>query len=148
MVQWLGLDTLTMGLEFNPWSGSWYPTSQAVQQKKKERKKGRKKEKKKVNWKIYSHGFVNFCCHLVTQLCLSLCNPMDCSLPGSSVHGILQVRILEWVAVYFSRWIFWTRGSNPHLLQVSCIGRQILYYWASRELGTVLTNDGRELLNR
>ena len=34
----------------------------------------------------------------VTQLCLTLCNPMDCSLPGCSVHGILQVRILEWVA--------------------------------------------------
>ena len=32
------------------------------------------------------------------QLCLTLCKPMDCSLPGSSVHGILQARILEWVA--------------------------------------------------
>ena len=38
----------------------------------------------------------------VTQSCLTLCNPMDCSLPGSSVHGILQARILEWVAVSFS----------------------------------------------
>ena len=36
---------------------------------------------------------------MLTQLCLSLCNPMDCSLPGSSVHGIFQVRILEWVAI-------------------------------------------------
>ena len=34
---------------------------------------------------------------LVTQSCLTLCNPMDCSLPGSSVHGILQAGILEWV---------------------------------------------------
>ena len=34
----------------------------------------------------------------VTHLCLTLCNPMDCSLPGSSIHGILQARILEWVA--------------------------------------------------
>ena len=33
---------------------------------------------------------------LVAQSCLTLCNPMDCSLPGSSVHGILQARILEW----------------------------------------------------
>ena len=40
---------------------------------------------------------------LVTQSCLSLCNPMDCSPPGSSVHGILQARILEWVAIPFSR---------------------------------------------
>ena len=39
---------------------------------------------------------------LVTQLCLTLCDPMDCSLPGSSVHGILQARILEWVAISFS----------------------------------------------
>ena len=39
----------------------------------------------------------------VAQLCLTLCNLMDCSLQGSSVHGILQARILEWVAVPFSR---------------------------------------------
>ena len=39
----------------------------------------------------------------VTQSCLTLCDPMDCSLPGSSVHGILQATILEWVAISFSR---------------------------------------------
>ena len=39
----------------------------------------------------------------VTQSCLTLCDPMDCSLPGSSVHGIFQARILEWVAISFSR---------------------------------------------
>ena len=39
------------------------------------------------------------CVCSVTQLCLTLCNPMDCSLPGSSIHGILQERILEWVAM-------------------------------------------------
>ena len=39
----------------------------------------------------------------VTQSLLTLCNPVDCSLPGSSVHGILQARILEWVAISFSR---------------------------------------------
>ena len=38
---------------------------------------------------------------LVAQSCLTLCHPMDCSLPGSSVHGILQARILKWVAVPF-----------------------------------------------
>ena len=37
------------------------------------------------------------------HLCLTLCHPMDCSPPGSSVHGILQARILEWVAISFSR---------------------------------------------
>ena len=40
---------------------------------------------------------------LVVQLCPTLREPMDCSLPGSSVHGILQARILEWVAIPFSR---------------------------------------------
>ena len=39
----------------------------------------------------------------VTQSCPTVCNPMDCRLPGSSVHGILQARILEWVAISFSR---------------------------------------------
>ena len=39
----------------------------------------------------------------LTQLCPTLCDPMDCSLPGSSVHRILQARILEWVAISFSR---------------------------------------------
>ena len=37
------------------------------------------------------------------QSCLTLCDPMDCSLPGSSVYGILQARILEWVAIFFFR---------------------------------------------
>ena len=39
----------------------------------------------------------------VAQSCLTLCDTVDCSLPGSSVHGILQARILEWVAISFSR---------------------------------------------
>ena len=39
----------------------------------------------------------------VAQLCPTLCNPVDCNLPGSSIHGILQTRILEWVAISFSR---------------------------------------------
>ena len=39
----------------------------------------------------------------VTQSCPILCNAMDCSLPGSSVHGVLQERVLEWVAISFSR---------------------------------------------
>ena len=46
---------------------------------------------------------VTFVCVLVTQSYPTLCEPRDCSPPGSSVHGILQVRILEWVAIPFSR---------------------------------------------
>ena len=38
----------------------------------------------------------------VAQLCLTLSDPMDCSLPGSSIHGIFQARVLEWVAIAFS----------------------------------------------
>ena len=51
---------------------------------------------------------------LIATLCLTLWDPMDCSAAGSSVHGILQARLLEWVALAFSRGIF--QGSNPHLL--------------------------------
>ena len=43
---------------------------------------------------------------LVAQSCLTLCDPKGCSLPGSSVHGILQARTLEWVAISFSRDIY------------------------------------------
>ena len=43
------------------------------------------------------------CCCLVTKSCPTLCDPMDYSLPGSSVHGMLQARILEWVVIFFSR---------------------------------------------
>ena len=47
--------------------------------------------------------FIICCCCLVTQSCLILCDPKDCSPPGSSVHGILQPRTLEWVAMPSSR---------------------------------------------
>ena len=47
------------------------------------------------------------CCCLVTKLCPALFSPVDCSPPGSSIHGILQARILEQVAVSFSRWSSW-----------------------------------------
>ena len=50
------------------------------------------------------------------QLHSTLCDPVDCILPGSFVHEILQIRILEWVAMPSSKKIFPTQGSNPHLL--------------------------------
>ena len=53
---------------------------------------------------------------LVTQSCPTLCDPMNCSLPGSSVQGILQARILEWVGRYFLlQRIVPTQGLNPGL---------------------------------
>ena len=66
---------------------------------------------------------------LVDQACLTLCSPMDCSLPGSSVHGILQARILEWVAISFSR------GLSPlrDRIRVSWIAGRFFTIWATRE---------------
>ena len=71
-------------------------------------------------------------CTQLLQSCPTLCDPMDCSSPGSFVHGILQARILEWVAISFSR------GSSPprDRTHVSCIPRtakQILYHCATWE---------------
>ena len=51
----------------------------------------------------------------VTQSCPTLFDPMDYSLPGSSLHGILKARVLEWVAISFSRGSSLTQGSNPGL---------------------------------
>ena len=66
---------------------------------------------------------------LSAQLCLTLCNPMDHSLPGSSVHGLLQAKILEWVAISFSR-----RSSQPRdQTQVSYIAGRFFTNWATRE---------------
>ena len=63
------------------------------------------------------------------QSCPTLCDPMDCSLPGSSLHGILQARILEGVAISFFRGSSWCRDQT----HISCIGRQILYLCATWE---------------
>ena len=60
------------------------------------------------------------------QSYLTLWDPMRCSPPGSSVHGILQARILEWVAMPSSRAS--SRLRDRTLVSVSCIGRQVLYY--------------------
>ena len=54
---------------------------------------------------------------------------MECSLPGSSVYGIAQARILEWLAIFFSRGFSWPRDWS----HISCIGRRILYHWATLE---------------
>ena len=64
---------------------------------------------------------------LVTLSCLILCDPMDCRPSGSSVHGILHSRILEWVAIPFSR-----RSSQPRdQTQVSCISGRFFTIWAT-----------------
>ena len=58
------------------------------------------------------------CVCVCAQLCLTLCDPMDCSPSGSSLHGIFQARVLEWVAISSSRGIFSTQGLNPCLLRL------------------------------
>ena len=73
-------------------------------------------------------GDKDSCCSVLS--CVQLfSNPMDCSPPGFSVHGISQARILEWVAISFSM-----ESSQPRdWTRVSYTGRLILYHWATRE---------------
>ena len=66
---------------------------------------------------------------LVTQSYLTLCDPKGCSPPGSFVHGISQARILEWVAIPFSRGSSWPRDQT----QVSRIAGRFFTVWATRE---------------
>ena len=68
-------------------------------------------------------------CVLVAQLCLTLCEPTDCSPPGSLDHGILPARILEWVAIPFSRVSSQSRDQTC----VSCIAGRFFTIWATGE---------------
>ena len=83
----------------------------------------------------------------VTQSCPTLCDPMDCSLPGFSVHGIFQARVPEWVAFSFSRGSSWSRDRT----QVSHIAGICFTLWATREaqygLGTAKNELDSILLN-
>ena len=74
-----------------------------------------------------SSRFLHFV--LATQMCPTLFDSMNCSPPGSSVHGILQASILEWVAIPFSRGFSWHR----YRTQVSCILGVFFTVWVSRE---------------
>ena len=86
-----------------------------------------------VSWSLLQKNFLANVVHPVTQSCLTLRNPLDWSLPDSSVHGIFQARILECVAISFS-------GDLPHqglnlslLGLLARIGRQILYHCTTWE---------------
>ena len=70
-----------------------------------------------------------FCFVFVAKSCPTLCYPVDCSLSGSSVPGILQARNLEWIAISFSGGYFRPRDQT----YISCTGRQIFYRWATKE---------------
>ena len=68
-------------------------------------------------------------CVLAAQSCPTLCDPMDCSPPGFSVHGILQARIQEWIAIPFSRGTFPPRDQ----ILVSCITGRFFTIWATEK---------------
>ena len=83
-----------------------------------------------LNIKVGSRRFPSEgCCYLVAKSCPIICHPVDCTPPDSSVHGIFQVRILEWVDISFCRGSSWPRDRT----QVTCVAstllhcRQILY---------------------
>ena len=78
----------------------------------------------------------------VAQSCLTLCNPIDCSPPGSSVHGILQARILEWVAMSSSRGSSQPRDWN----QFSHITGGFFTIWTTRESSASLIASSAHLL--
>ena len=67
-------------------------------------------------------------CAKLLQSCQTLGDPMDCSPPGSSVHGILQAKILKWVGMPSSKGSSWPRDPTQ-VSYVSCTGRWVLYHW-------------------
>ena len=69
------------------------------------------------------------CAHVRANSCLTFCDSLDCSLQGSSIHGIFQPRILEWVAVSFSRGSSRLRDG----IHISCISRWTLYLYSIAE---------------
>ena len=86
-------------------------------------------------WLFLCPGYCKQCCNEyrkwseVTQSCPTLCDPMHCSLPGSLVHGIFQARVLEWVAISFSR-----GSSQPReRTRVSQTASRHVTVWATRE---------------
>ena len=86
---------------------------------------------KSKTWELFFNVFLFLSIHTKSlQLCLTLCDPKDCSPPGSSVHGILQARILEWVAISCSRGSSWPRDWT-HVSYISCIDRWVLYHFTT-----------------
>ena len=86
-----------------------------------------------ITWEVpYSLALVQF--SSVAQSCLTLCDPMDCSPPGYSVQGILQTRILEWVAISYFKGSSWSRDRT----QVSCIAGRFTVWATGETTGKVL----------
>ena len=79
---------------------------------------------------MYTYIYITCACCVFSQSCLTFCNPMDCSPPRSSVHGILQARILEQVVISSSRGLSQPRYSAC-ISYISCIARKIFEHWAT-----------------
>ena len=77
----------------------------------------------------YHPQFICWSTEWIVQSCLTLCDPMDCSFPGSSIHGILQAKVLEWVAISFSRGSSWLRDWT----RISHIVGRCFTVWATRK---------------
>ena len=81
-------------------------------------------------------SYLHVCMYMCAQSCPTLCNPTDCSPPGSSVNGIFQARTLEWVAISSSR-----GSSQPRdWTCISCVSGWILYHWCHLESPLYLHN--------
>ena len=106
-----------------------------------------------LHHKAFSVSFVSSClCFLQRQtslesvlakmpcLCVhaqsykTLCNPMDCSLSGSSIYRIFQARILEWVVISFSREFFWSKDRTCTLASPALVGRKGLASWEANKM--------------
>ena len=85
--------------------------------------------KKQWKRKFYKHFLPHLCACSVPELCPTLLKSVDCSPQGFSVRGISQARILEWVAIFFSRGSSLPRDQT----HIFCMVRQILYHWITRE---------------
>ena len=95
-----------------------------------------------ISWTVEPGGLQSESASEVAQLCVTICDPMDCSLPGSSIHGIFQAKVLEWVAISLSRGSSWSRGRirSPALqadaLASEPLGKQGYSLWGCKELHT------------
>ena len=95
----------------------------------------------KMNEQLFLFMILLCVCVLTAQSCLTLCDPMGCSPPVSSVHGILQARIQEWVAISFSKGSSWPRGRT----WISRIAGRFFTIWATskaqlRDISDVIFN--------
>ena len=147
-VRWLRLQFHFWGHRFHPWSGNHGAACNAVYPKKmRDTQEQRKKLNKMLSGALavrkhsmtkskfnigelklrLSTGRLNLCVEKeseVAQSCPTLCNPLDCSLPGSSLPGIFQARVTRVGCHFLLQGIFPTQGSNPGLPHC----RQMLYY--------------------